>query len=198
MQRWISLKHLLEDEDRYEEFSKLFVSYEPDVRCKNVVDAFSGWYEEQQFETESGLGYHPIKIAQEKIGLISHKATTERLHLMGRAGKENGKMLVDSLSYVLYSSRKLEALAEGLHEDVYKALPEHLKKVYNYSYWMITSENKIKGVCLDGIDECTLRNTYFVYSIRPQIILSNYTMVMIGDRRFDGTTPERALKIKLQ
>lgn len=206
MSNWVRFTDLIKDET----FSKKFIFYAPEERSQKFTEEETGWDEFQRVRTENNLGWNPIKVGNDKIGIISSKATSYNLGLCGEKGFKNSLTLLQRFAE-MYENKELKAKGIALSKAIFDTLPEDIKYVYKY-YWLAdqyTSEVRIHvkyyGVRFVGLFTCHEGDIYNsegrefrpIHSMRPVILLPKDILVDIGDEKFDGSDPERGLILKL-
>lgn len=214
MEKWILLGDFLSDKLRYEELTKLFVDYRPDCEKITFDGLESGatgniFRYDQIATTENDLGWHVVKGRGKTCYAISAKLPKFHLCLCGNDGFDNGTTLITKYVEALYGCKEMKAKGIGITKSFFKRLPKYIKELKG-KYWI--PERQYDSDDCTYYEICTIDNGKFDsdmvacssgnrYSssnaIRPCVRLSSNTLVNIGDNYYDGSTPERALRIKI-
>lgn len=220
MAQWESAVELLQDLKQREAIEKLYVNYVPDEGTINALTEKTGIENEdirffrmkddgeQVLKTEADLDWHLSITNRGQLLTISRNATKSKLILRGRLGWENGVELLQRYGTSCYSNIRLQAGGICLNKERFEDLSEWLKATANGSYWLSDkSIGKQDGELLsifrvdDGVVgrhimswmlECTVH-----LAMRPGAYLSQDTLLDMGDKFFDGSTPARAIKMRL-
>lgn len=175
----------------------------------------------QDAETETDLGWHITKTNRRQLIVVAHNVTKFKLTLRGKIGWENGVELLQKYGQVCYSSDRLQAMGICLTKERYEDLSGWLKKITASSYWLADKSKKdiakppyfsLPTGCFYGY------GLYYVYNyrarenslyyprdksyedslaIRPSAYLSLDTLLDMGDKYHDGSSPARAIKMRI-
>jgi len=208
MEKWILLSEFLSDKARYDKLTQLFIDYKPDYNKMDFSIEKTGTANEIA-TTETELSWYADKGSGKTCYLISAQSTTFKLGLYGDRGFRNGIDVIKEYAELLYSCVDMKAKGIGITESFFEKLPKHIKSL-NDRYWIpessFDSDDEMyyeiktiwEGIIRPDMLFCSSGNRYKgCHSLRPFVRLSGSTLINIGDRYFNGTTPERALKIKI-
>ena len=209
MEQWILLSEFLSDNARYNKLTQLFVDYRPDSNKIVFSTEKTGFKSNQVATTEKNLSWYAVKGSGQTCYLISAQATSFKLGLYGEKGFRNGMDIIKEYIELLYSCVDMKAKGIGITESFFEKLPKHIKSL-NDRYWIpersYDSDDEMyyeiktiwEGIIRPYMLDCSSGNQYEgSHSLRPCIQLSSSTLINIGDRYFNGKTPERAFKIKI-
>ena len=198
---------LLESPEKRENLEKLFIDFLPDKCHKALPKEETGGDTAQETETEYDLGWH-ITLAEDRTPiLISHNATDFRICLKGRKGWENLEKVLHDYCKCCYSNIRLKAEGSCLPPEIFNGLSEFLRETENGKSYVLAKKLKtrvrlyVSCVCHSKIDSRTmcyikLNNEHeFICSIRPIVRLPKDIQIVMENGYYDGSTPERGLRI---
>jgi hypothetical protein len=171
-------------------------------------------------------GWHPFVTKEGEVFLISHEATEFNLRLLGKPGYDNEPRLLQEYGEIYGSKAleaKGEALTEEKYEELSSYLRHTCQRSYwlaSNSIFLVKTHicfkayfvyNGIKYVrnlyeldddgtyqyhCDDINYRCDEVKYRCLCAIRPVVQLPSNILVDMGNKFYDGTTNEQALKIK--
>ena len=208
MEKWILLAEWLSNKEEYEKRTQLFIDYKPTKQKITLPKEQTGWGFDQEVETEDNIGWHPLLHSNGKIYLIGSKPTEFELGLGTDSGFSNGPKTINQVCN-LYASDTFRTESEHFTEKLFNTLPEHIKKqqrifwlegqkVEKEERWDVSSLYRVSGdsVKITPLHYSNGRDSFLKLSVLPILSTSAKIMVNIGDDYFDGSTIEKALKIK--
>lgn len=221
MEQWESAVEMLRDPAQREATEKLYVGYETYSTETSVSKEEAGIEEddirffsmkddgEQILRTETDLGWHITKTNREQLLAVAHNATKSKLILRGKLGWRNGVELLQRYGTSCYSNIRLQTRGICLNKERFEDLSSWLKATTEASYWLadksggrqddellsaLRVDNGVVGKhIMSWVDvECTVH-----LAIRPGAYLSQDTLLDMGDKYYDGSSPERAIRMRL-
>lgn len=189
-----------------------YINYQPEVKSISLTYKETGIITAQAFKTEN-LYYQFACIDESQNFLITSSAETKsEIMFDGKIHQKRCIKTLHKLCNKIYSNRKLGATAYCMRLDEFEKLHPTLKNAY--TYWLASMSVEVKdektsydweGLYIARKDAIYAGRLYCIEqftseteskSVRPIIMLPSNILVNIEDPYFDGSTPERALKIK--
>lgn len=170
-------------------------------------------------------GWHPSLTKKGEIFLVSHNATKVRLAFRGKKGFDGILYLLKSIGKNCYSNATLFMKGGFLTSELFKGLSGYLQGTAKEFYWLADkkvvpcarfmefhaliingSGNRMDPKtlmfqnCAPYIYSCEIYDSLFgaitvTCALRPIINFHSSILVNIGDEEFNGSTPQRAMKI---
>ncbi len=209
MEKWVPIERLFDDKKRWNNPSMLFIDYVP-VYAEHIVPAEeSGTNVNQKATTEPNIGWHPHMMKDGHVVLVSHDATHFRLALSHYEGGKRCEKILANCAEV-YSNPGMGTIGRSITIKIFSELQEYLKYTSRSIYWLASgsdtdSEEKPdeSHVCRSKLHDGFGVNIwdYNLKSIncgalRPIIEFTSNAIIKIEDAEFDGSTPEKAFKIR--
>lgn len=213
----------LEAVKKMEAMEKLYIGYVPDIGTMSFPSEKTGIEENdkklyqlkedgaQDAETEVNLGWHLSITNRGQLIAVAHDTTKFELTLRGKIGWENGVELMQEYGDRCYSSAVLQAKGICLTKERYEGLSDWLKATTKFYHWLAervrTESYSLKYFYLFGaygsrVDTNWMfisdnDSEYHSFPVRPAAYLSLDTLLDMGDKYYDGSSPERAIKMRV-
>lgn len=208
MSKWVRAKARMQQTKLREATEKLFIDYIPKIGCVNLTSKLTGGNKGQEVKTEYDLGWH-ITVLNGKLFLISHKATSFRITLYGKIGWENSENILQKICRDCYSDTELDIVADYLTTEEFAQLSGYLQKTDEKMYCLGSKKKSayrlfVRCVIHGKIERRTLyydkedTKVELICSVRPRIELPDNVLLLTGDKEFDGSTPQKAIKIRFK
>lgn len=217
MATWVNIEELFKGFIQCTEPDKLFIDYIPDYGEATLSGEETGLADRgnspisQKVKTELDLGgWHPFLTKEGRVILVSHNATKAGLTLSGKPGYDNAEELFQRIGVSCYSNKTLRTKGDCLTKKLFAGLSEWLQLTAEEYYWIANKDRaRFHGSMADFNVFCVRggnmnythlydSNGYWYSSrcaLRPYINLPSNIIVDVGDEIYDGSRPERALKI---
>lgn len=186
---------------------QLFIDFLPNAGRKSFESKYTGADVDQVAENEYDLGWHITLNEDGHPILISHNATEFRLCLRGENGWRNLEELVADYCKRCYSNTILKAEGCSLTPEEFKNLSDFLKEIENSKPYILAKQFKSRARLYATYayhgksDSRTLKyvkinnECQFICSIRPTVLLPDDIKLLVKNGHYDGSTPERGLRI---
>ncbi len=203
MEKFIPLRKLLEKPKKYgiTDAEKLYIEYVPDINIAILDAASTGYNEKQIIKTATYLNWHPIM--HRGMPYLVSKEGVHRLFVGGaKATVKAGKLLLEK-GKELYSNSSIGAEGSFMTASLTLSLPDWLKDIKQE--YLLASEPAFEGgyFSLEYMDKYMELRTFDSsniksFPLRPCVKLKKDTMVNVGSTFYNGSTPERAIRLSLK
>ncbi len=209
MANWVNLKELFQKKEAVTDPQALFIKYRPDEGEYTFSADKTGAEKERKMLTERELGgWHASVTDDNKVILVADKPTMFEVKLRGSHGWANLEEILNEGIKACYSNAELKATGVIITSSVFEGLSNSLidremDKCYllgtkteerDYLAVLGVTCGKIKEYKVAFVDGST---DEYNFRIRPAVLLPSNIVVNLGDAENDGSTPDKALEIRI-